>query len=78
MKEDAMQWMPPSRKRKRDRDVSPSPSVISVPEKKFQLFQAISDKDKRKWDLPDELADYYNTNSRKFIPNKDVSESITD
>ena len=53
-------------------------SSESIPENKYSFFQAVPDKDKRKWELPDELAAYYNDNSRKFLTEKDVCETITD
>ena len=38
----------------------------------------MSDKDRRQWNLPEELAEYFNTNSIKFINDKDIQETITD
>lgn len=67
----------PSASKKRQRNASIS-STSTKQNKKYNLFEATSEKDRRQWDLPQELADYFNTNARKFIADKDIQETIID
>ena len=43
---------------------------------KFNLFQVKTQKEKNKWELPRELAHFYNKNSRSFISEKDLEELV--
>ena len=41
------------------------------------LLKVVLEKDKKKWSLPEELEDFCNENSNKFIPDKDLVDTIT-
>ena len=56
-----------------DSDDSSSPKRKG---KKFDLFEVKTQKDKNKWELPQELAHFYNKNSRAFINEKDLDELV--
>ena len=61
----------------RKRGPSPSPVTEAPPDKRYNLFHHTSEKEKFQWALPQELADYYNDSSRRYIPPKEIDESIT-
>ena len=44
---------------------------------KFHLLKVVPEKDKKKWRLPEELADFCNENANKFKPDKDQVDTVT-
>ena len=80
-------WLHPVKKRgnqnyssstiTRKRVSPPSPVMEAPPEKKYNLFHHTSEKKKFQWELPQELAEYYNDNNRKYMLPKEIDESIT-
>ena len=65
---------------KRKRSTSPTLSTHSKSSKKecqFDLFMATTEQEKKSWEMPSQLAEYFNKNSRKYISDKDIVESIT-
>ena len=65
---------------KRDRSPSPSKKPSSeeksTKKSKFDLLKIVSTKERRKWELPGELAEYFNSYTKAFIPDKDLSEEM--
>ena len=46
------------------------------PEPVMKRFRIISSEDQFKLSLPEDMADYENTHCQRFIPDKDINESI--
>ena len=65
------------RKRRRSMDSPPPTKKLKTKSEKFHLLKVVPEKDKKKWSLPEELADFCNENANKFIPDKDMVLTIT-
>ena len=46
------------------------------PEPVLKRFRVISSEDQFKWSLLEDMADYVNTHCQKFVPDKDINETI--
>ena len=58
-------------------DSPPQTKKQKTKTEKFHLLKVVPEKDKKKWSLLEELADFYNENANKFIPDKDMVDTIT-
>ena len=57
-----------------ERDGSEATSLSDDPNSK--RFRNITEEEEYKWSLPQDMASYVNDNSEKYIPEKDVKETI--